>query len=433
MAAHPRHEGRRMIKEQIETIVIGGGQAGLTMSYHLSRLGREHLVLERRRIAERWRSERWDSLMFQSPNWNIRLPGLAFQTNDPDAFASRDDIVGFLEHYAAVIRASVRSGISATSLRRKAGSTRLIVETSAGLIEAKDVVIATGPYHAPVDPLPIAGTTLQLHSSRYRNPGVLPPGAVLVIGSGNSGCQIAEELCHAGRQVYLSVSRHRRAPRRYRGRDLTWWQHALGETDATVEQCPDKPASRLLTGVAGGHDVDLRQLARNGVVLLGRVIGGRGSKLSIAANLREDLAWGDVSSADFLRQADEYAVGNRVDLPPPDRCPQGLPDPKEVSDPILTLDIDAAEISTIIWANGFRYNFDWIDLPIFRKERGAAQIPLHKRGVTGVPGVYFLGLPWLHKFKSAHLNGVGEDAEYLAEQMSRSIPRCSSEPALKTG
>jgi putative flavoprotein involved in K+ transport len=251
-------------------------------------------------------------------------------------------------------------------------------------------------------------------------------------GSGNSGCQIAEELCHAGRQVYLSVSRHRRAPRRYRGRDLTWWQHALGETDATVEQCPDKPASRLLTGVAGGHDVDLRQLVGNGVVLLGRVIGGRRSKLSIAANLREDLAWGDVSSADFLRRADEYAVRNR-DLPPPDRCPQGLPDPKEVSEPILTLDIDAAEISTIIWANGFRYNFDWIDLPIFHKERGAAQIPLHKRGVTGVPGVYFLGLPWLHKFRSAHLNGVGEDAEYLAEQMSRSIPRCSSEPALKTG
>jgi len=336
---------------------------------------------------------------------------------------------GITVDYAAVIRAPVRSGISATSLRRKAGSTRLIVETPAGLIEAKDVVIATGPYHAPVDPLPIAGSALQLHSSRYRNPGALPPGAVLVIGSGNSGCQIAEELCHAGRQVYLSVSRHRRAPRRYRGRDLTWWQHALGETDATAEQCTGEPASRLLTGAGGGHDVDLRQLARNGVVLLGRVIGGRGNKLSIAANLREDLESGDVSLADFLRRADEYAVCNRVDLPPPDERTQGLPDPKEVADPILTLDIDAAEISTIIWANGFRYDFNWIDLPVFRNGIEAAQIPLHKRGVTGVPGVYFLGLPWLHKFKSAHLNGVGEDAEYLAEQMSRSL----LEPALKTG
>jgi putative flavoprotein involved in K+ transport len=414
-----------MIKEQIETVVIGGGQAGLTMSYHLSRLGREHLVLERQRIAERWRSERWDSLMFQSPNWNIRLPGLAFETNDPDAFSSRDDIVGFLEHYAALIRAPVRSGIPATSLRRKAGSRRLIVETPDGLVEAKDVIVATGPYHAPVATLPIGGATLQLHSSRYRNPGALPPGAVLVIGSGNSGCQIAEELRYAGRQVYLSVGRHRRAPRRYRGRDLTWWQHALGETDATVEQCQGEPASRLLTGVAGGHDVDLRQLARNGVVLLGRVIGGHGEKLCVAANLREDLERGDASLADFLRQADEYAVRNRVDLPPPGRRPQRLPDPKEVADPILTLDINAAEISTIIWANGFRYNFDWIDLPIFHNGTGAAQIPLHKRGVTGVPGVYFLGLPWLHKFKSSHLNGVGEDAEYLAEQMSRSIPRCA--------
>ena len=413
-----------MIKEQIETIVIGGGQAGLAMSYHLCQLGREHLVLERRRIAERWHSERWDSLMFQGPNWNISLPGLAFQTNDPDAFASRNDIVGFLEQYAAVIRAPVRSGISATSLRRKVGSTRLIIETPAGLIEAKDVVIATGPYHEPVNPPSIVGNVLQLHSSRYRNPGALPPGAVLVIGSGNSGCQIAEELCHAGREVYLSVSRHRRAPRRYRGRDLTWWQHALGETDATIEQCPDAPASRLLTGVGGGHDADLRQLARDGVVLLGRVIGGLGNKLSIAANLREDLEGGDASVADFLRRADEYAVRNRLDLHPPHRRPQELPDPKEVADPILTLDIGAAEISTIIWANGFRYNFNWIDLPIFGNGIGGAQIPLHKRGVTSVPGVYFLGLPWLHKFKSAHLNGVGEDAEYLAEQMSRSIPRC---------
>ena len=168
---------------------------------------------------------------------------------------------------------------------------------------------------------------------------------------------------------------------------------------------------------------DLRQLATNGVVLLGRVIGGRGNKLSIAANLREDLERGDVSSADFLRRADEYAVRNRVDLPRPDKRPQGLPDPKEVADPILTLDIDAAEISTLIWANGFRYDFNWIDLPVLRNGIGAAQIPLHKRGVIGVPGVYFLGLPWLHKFKSAHLNGVGEDAEYLAEQMSRSIPQ----------
>jgi putative flavoprotein involved in K+ transport len=180
----------------------------------------------------------------------------------------------------------------------------------------------------------------------------------------------------------------------------------------------------LLTGVGGGHDVDLRQLAKDGVVLLGRVIGGLGNRLSIAVNLREDLEGGDASVADFLRRADEYAGRNRLDLHPPYRRPQELPDPKEVADPTLTLDIGAAEISTIIWANGFRYNFNWIDLPIFGNGIGAAQIPLHKRGVTSLPGVYFLGLPWLHKFKSAHLNGVGEDAEYLAEQMSCSIPRC---------
>jgi putative flavoprotein involved in K+ transport len=281
-----------------------------------------------------------------------------------------------------------------------------------------------------VDPLPIAGSTLQLHSSRYRNPGALPPGAVLVIGSGNSGCQIAEELCHAGRQVYLSVSPHRRAPRRYRGKDLTWWQHALGETDATIEQCTNEPTSRLLTGVAGGHDLDLRQLATDGVVLLGRMIGGHDSKIAIATDLRENLERGDASLTGFLRQADEYATRIGLELPSSGKCTPVLPDPKEIADPILTLDIAAADVSTIIWANGFRYNFDWIDLPVFRNGTPAAQIPLHRRGVTGVPGVYFLGLPWLYKFKSAHLNGVSEDAEYLAEQIVMPSLR---EPPLKTG
>ena len=210
-------------------------------------------------------------------------------------FASRDDVLQFIESYAAFIHAPLRCGLAATALRQTPDSKRLIVETTANLFEAKNVVIATGPFHVPVDPLPVGGAALHLHSSQYRNPQRLPPGAVLVIGSGNSGHQIAEELCSAGRRVYLSVSKHRRMPRRYRGKDYIWWHFVLGEADTTVDQRRGAQPPRLFTGVRGGYDVDLRRLAADGVVLLGRVLGGQGSRLTIARDLGENLARGDTS------------------------------------------------------------------------------------------------------------------------------------------
>jgi putative flavoprotein involved in K+ transport len=405
--------------ERIETVVIGGGQAGLAMSYYLGQLGREHVILERHRVAERWRSERWDSLAFQSPNWNIRLPGLALEAANPDAFAPRDEVVGFIERYADFIRAPLRRGVAATSLRRTPDLKRLIVETPTGAIEARNVVIATGPFQVPVAPFPIGGNALHLHSSRYRNPQQLPPGAVLVIGSGNSGAQVAEELCSSGRRVFLSAGQHRRIPRRYRGKDYTWWYLAFGEGDTTIEQQREELPPRLLTGVGGGHDLNLRQLAADGVVLLGRVLGGLDGKLAIANDLAENLARGDASFVDFTRQADDYATRQRLDLPPSESDNNVSHDPKEVTDPILTLDIANAGISTIIWAHGFRYDFDWVDLPIFAETSSSGRVPMHRRGITAISGVYFLGLPWLHKLKSAFLNGVGEDAKYLAEHISR--------------
>jgi putative flavoprotein involved in K+ transport len=407
-----------MIIEQIETIVIGGGQAGLAMSYYLGQLGREHVILERQRVAERWRSERWDSLTFQTPNWNIHLPGFAFQAADPDAFASRDDVIKFIESYAAFIHAPLLCGVAATALRQMPDSTRLIVETQANHFEAKNVVVAAGPFHVPVDHLPVGGTALHLHSSQYRNPQRLAPGAVMVIGSGNSGAQIAEELCSAGRRVYLSVSKHRRIPRRYRGKDYGWWYFALGDADTTVDQRQDAQPSPLITGVGGGHDLDLHRLASDGVVLLGRVLGGRDGRLTIARDLSENLAQGDASLIDFTRRADEHAARNGLDFPPSGR-PELLRNPKEVTDPLLTLDLASAGISTTIWANGFRYDFNWIDLPIFANgAQSSGRVPAHKRGITSVPGVYFLGLPWLYKLKSAFLSGVGEDAEHLAEHIA---------------
>jgi putative flavoprotein involved in K+ transport len=408
-----------MIMEQIETVIIGGGQAGLAMSYHLGQLGREHVILERARVAERWRSERWDSLAFQSPNWNLCLPGFIYRGADPDAFASRDQVLRFIESYAAFIRAPLRCGMAATALRQKPGSTRLIVETPSHSFEAKNVVIATGPFQLPADPLPIGSTALHLHSSRYRNPQMLPPGAVLVIGSGNSGAQIAEELCAAGRRVYLSVSRHRRIPRNYRGKDYNWWYLEFGEGDTTVDQRQAMQPARLLTGVRGGYDLDLRRLAADGVVLLGRVLGEPDGRLHIACDLGENLARGDASFIDFTQQADAHAARNGLDLPTSDTSVEILRPRAKLADPVLTLDLASAGISTIIWSNGFRYDFDWIDLPVFANGTPSpGRVPAHKRGITSVPGVYFLGLPWLHKLKSAFLHGVGEDAEHLAEHIA---------------
>jgi putative flavoprotein involved in K+ transport len=403
--------------EKIETVIIGGGQAGLAMSYYLSQFGREHVILERQRVAERWRSERWDSLTFQSPNWNIQLPSFAFQAADPDAFASRDDVVRFIDSYATFIRAPLRCGLEATALRQKPGSTRLTIETRASLFEAKNVVIATGPFHVPVAPLPIGGSALHLHSSRYRNPEQLPPGSVLVIGSGNSGYQIAEELCWAGHRVYLSVSKHRRIPRRYRGKDYSWWYFTLGDADLTVDQQPSPQPSPLITGVGGGHDADLHRLAADGVVLLGGVLGSRDGRLALAPDLGKNLMGGDASLIEFTRRADEHAVQNRLDLPTDERIE--VRSNKGKDDHVLSLDLAAANISTIIWANGFRYDFNWIDLPIFANRTApSARVPVHKRGITAVPGVYFLGLPWLYKLKSAFLHGVGEDAEHLAQHIA---------------
>ena len=411
-----------MVTERIETVIVGGGQAGLAMSYFLGQLGREHLILERRRVAERWRSERWDSLCFQAPNWNLRLPGFAHHAADPDGFAPRDDVVRYIEEYGSAISAPIRCGVAATALRQKPGSTRLVVESTVGCFEANNVVIATGPFQLPAASSALCHKALQLHSSQYRNPEVLPPGAVLIVGSGNSGCQIAEELCSANRRVYLSVSAHQRTPRRYRGRDCIWWNLALGDADTTVDRRMDAQPSRLMTGVGGGHDVDLRRLAADGVVLLGRVLGVRYGRASVAPDLGENLARGDASLIALMRRCDEHVVRNGLDFPAPDTSQETMPDPKEVADPILTLDLAAANISTIIWANGFRYDFSWIDLPIFVNCTAPLnRVPNHKRGITCVPGVYFLGLPWLHKWKSAFLFGVGEDAEYLAAEIATGV------------
>lgn len=398
--------------ERVEAVVIGAGQAGLAMSYHLNRLGVEHLVLERGRIAERWRSERWDSLVFQFPNWMLRLPGHAYQGDEPDAFMPCHGIVRFLEEYARRTRPPIRCGVRVTGLHQ-APSGRLRVETDTVALEAAHVVVATGPYQRSVVPafsslLPAA--VWQLTANCYTNAQQLPPGGVLVVGSGGSGWQIADDLLESGRRVHLSVGRHRRVPRRYRGKDFGWWQEQTGAADRVVDDTLHAQPAPLLTGVAGGHDADLRDLACRGVTLLGSLGAVREGRLRFVADLHDNLAQGDSTFEQFRRSVDAFVLQERVPVP---EAPNDWPPPyieATADPPIVELDLKASGITSVIWAVGYQHDFGWIRC-------GALDIrgqPIHRRGVSPTPGLYFLGLPRLHKVKSAFLWGVGDDADHLA-------------------
>ena len=410
------------MNEQIDTVIIGGGHAGLTMSYSLSALGREHVILERGRVGERWRSERWDSFCFQFPNWTIEAPGFKYQSDDPDAFAPGREIVRFIQDYATFINAPTRCGVEVTSLERRSDAGRYLLTTNNATIEAANVVIATGPYQRAVIPAmssDVPKNIFQVHSSAYRNSNQLPPGAVLVVGSGASGCQIADDLHQSGRKVYLSVGRHSRVPRRYRGQDFAYWGAALKRTEQIVDTVPvhlRKGAELLLTGASGGYDVDLRAMATRGIVLLGHLQGVKDSDLIFADDLEQNLAKGDESFENIKKAVYEYVTKNGLDVPeePPSKVSPNIP--SEISSSVSHLNLKDAGVSAIVWASGFRCDFDWVKLPIF--DDGGE--PVHRRGVTQLPGIYFLGLRWLYKRKSAFLlrAGPAEDAAYLAEQIT---------------
>lgn len=406
-----------MPSEQVETLIIGGGQAGLTMSHMLGKRGLPHLVVERHRIAERWRSERWDGLHFQAPNWNVTLPDFPFPHTDPDAYATAVQIADFIADYAAFIAAPVRCGIEVTSLRWRSGMSEFIAETPDMTFRAANVVVATGAFQRPVMPdiLPHDPGILQIHPARYRNPAQLPDGAVLVVGAGNSGGQIAEELMRAGRRVFFSIGKHRRVPRLYRGRNLHWWLDVLGIYDTPPEKRGPDRSPMVLTGAYGGHTVDYRRLAEQGVVLLGRTEAAQDGVVSIAAGLHESLAHADAAYFAFLDTADAYVARAGLDLPEDPEARLTLPDPPAFAQPpIRQLDLHANGIATVVWATGYAPDFGWIDAPVF-DARGA---PVHRRGVTEVPGLYFLGLAYLSKFGSSFLQGVGDDADRLADHIA---------------
>ncbi|MCA1217760.1 MSMEG_0569 family flavin-dependent oxidoreductase [Streptomyces sp. 8L] len=402
--------------------VVGGGQAGLSVSYCLRERGIGHVVLESHRVGHEWRARRWDTFCLVTPNWQCRLPGHPYRGDDPDGFMVREEIVRYLEDYAARFQPPVAEGVRVTRLRR---GDRGVFElrTTAGDFTADQVVVATGPYHRPAVPrlaerFPAA--VHQLHSSGYRNPRDLPGGAVLVVGTGQSGCQIAEDLHLAGREVHLAVGSAPRVARTYRGRDCVAWLDAMGHYDKTVDSFPDSDAVRMranhyVTGRDGGRDIDLRAFARDGMRLYGRLTGADGPALTFADDLAARLDHADAVAESIKDSIDAHIGRYGIDAPAEPRYqPVWRPAPPgDPSCPHTALDLERAGIGTVVWATGFTRDHRWVEAPVF-DGRG---YPMHRRGITSLPGLYFIGLPWQHTWGSGRFEAVGRDAAFLADHI----------------
>ena len=402
--------------ETIDTLVVGGGQAGIAMSEHLSTQGVPHLVLERHRIAERWRSERWDSLVANGPAWHDRFPGMEFSGIDPDVFAPKERVADYFVAYAKMINAPIRCGVEVKEVRRNTNRPGFRVGTTDGVIEANNVVAATGAFQCPVIPamVPEEAGIMQLHSNAYRNPEQLPDGAVLVVGAGSSGAQIADELLRAGKSVYLSVGPHDLPPRRYRGRDFVWWLGVLGKWEAAAMEPGTEHVTIAVSGAHGGHTVDFRRLAWQGMTLVGRTESFSAGVMHFARDLAENIAQGNANTLSVLDEADAYVARNGLDFPEEPEARQVEPDPQCVTDPILELDLAEAGITSIVWATGFSVDYSWLKVDALDEEGK----PRHQRGVSTEPGVYFLGLPWQSRRGSSFIWGVWHDAKYIADQIS---------------
>jgi putative flavoprotein involved in K+ transport len=397
--------------------VVGGGQAGLSASHHLTRRGIGHVVVEAHRVGHEWRARRWDSFCLVTPNWQCRLPGFPYRGDDPDGFMVRDEIVRYLEDYAASFQPPLVEDTTVTALRRLPGGA-FELGTSRGTFTADQVIVATGPYHTPKVPRlaeRLPADLVQLHSSQYRNPGALPPGAVLVVGSGQSGAQIAEDLHLAGRRVHLAVGGAPRVARFYRGRDCVAWLDEMGHYDRAVDEFDDAEAVRVrvnhyVTGRDGGRDIDLRAFARDGMRLYGHLTGAEGGRLEFAADLAANLDRADAVAESIKDAIDQHIAARGLAAPDEARyVPVWRPGPGHPR----TLDLAAEGVAAVVWATGFRRDHTWIGVPVF-DGRG---YPMHWRGATSCPGLYFLGLPWQHTWGSGRFEAVGRDAEFLADHI----------------
>ena len=417
-----------MSVEKIDTLIVGAGQAGVAMSEHLSKCEVPHLVLERDRIAERWRTGRWDSMVANGPAWHDRFPNMEFSGVDPDAFAPKESVADYFVAYADQIAAPIRCGVEVKEVKRNVGRPGFRVETSDGVIEANSVVAATGPFQQPVIPAVVPEETeiLQIHSNAYRNPEQLPEGGVLVVGAGSSGVQIAQELLRAGKRVYLSIGPHDRPPRSYRGLDFCWWLGVLGKWDAEAMEPGMEHVTISVSGARGGNTVDFRRLAAEGMTLVGRTESFKDGVMHFAADLADNLAQGDANHLSVLDEADAYAVRNGLDLPEEPDARKLLPNPQCATDPALDLNLAEAGINSILWATGYAVDFSWLKVDAF-DEKGK---PKHQRGVSAEPGIYFLGLPWQSRRGSSFIWGVWHDAKFLADQIFTQRKYLAYKPSL---
>lgn len=438
-----RIDGAGLAGRNFETVIIGAGQAGLAASYCLTEAGHPHIVLERDRVAASWRTGRWDSFTLVTPNWMIRLPGfeppglesrglesrgLESRGLDPDGFIGRDDLVALLEDYAASFDAPVASGVGVRRLSRAGDGFRL--DTTSGALFAENVIVCTGYFHEaqlPSCAFRIASEIHQVHSSRYRRPDDLPPGGVLVVGSGQSGCQIAEELLRAGRPTTLSVGAAPREPRRYRGRDINYWFALMGGFDHSLAD-PENPQERYrpnphCSGAGGGHALNLEAFALDGMRLVGPLEGAQGTSLRFAPELVANVRRADAASKEMMREIDRFIEVQEIDAPLP--TAENSDDGQRGVHPLLSettgLDLQEEGIETIVWATGFSCDFRWIDFPACDVDG----YPIQRRGVSPLRGLYFCGQHWLHSLGSGLLYGVGETARHVTSHLlaARNSPR----------
>lgn len=412
-------------------IIVGGGQAGLSASHYLQQEGIDHLVLEKHSVTHTWRNQRWDAFSLVTPNWQCALPGYTyvddFKGADPHGFMKKDEINQYLAGFVKSVNAPVQEGVTVQRVvPRTLGGFE--VHTSNGEFTADQVIVASGGYHTPIIPrlaerLP-AGVH-QLHSEQYRNPGALPVGNVLVVGSGQSGAQIAEDLHLAGRKVFLAVGDAPRCARFYRGKDVVDWLAEMGYYEIGVDTHPLREGVRdntnhYVTGRDGGRDIDLRKFALEGMELHGRLEGLQGTRMQFAPNLEESLDNADAVYNRINGSIDKYIEEHAIDAPPGERYEPNWSPEQERSE----LDLEEAGITSIIWCIGFSPDFTWVEAPVFNG-RGH---PGHQRGVTAQPGLYFLGLPWLYTWGSGRFSGVAKDAQYLVDRISAS----RIEPSIQT-
>lgn len=413
--------------EKVDTLVVGAGQAGVAMSEHLSNSGVPHLVLEKHQIADRWRTGRWDSLVANGPAWHDRFPGLEFSDISPEAFPGKEKVADYFVAYAEQINAPIRTGIEVKSAKRNVGRSGFRAETSDGVIEARNIVAATGPFQHPVIPPVVPNDTdiVQIHSHAYRNPDQLPSGAVMVVGAGSSGAQIAEELMRSGKRVYLSVGPHDRPPRSYRNRDFCWWLGVLGKWDIPALAPGTEHVTIAVSGANGGNTVDFRNLANDGMTLMGMTQKFEDGTLSFAPDLAANIAHGDANYLSMLDEADAYVERNGLDLPEEPEARIFAADPQCVTNPIRTLNLAEDGITSIIWATGFSTDYSWLQVDTF-DDKGK---PKHQRGVSVEPGVFFLGLPWQSRRGSSFIWGVWHDAKHVADHITTQRKYLEYKPA----